>query len=72
MYIPNRLIMRKNREAVKKFIDFDKNDQLFYDNLFLDEENIVIKIPLTNNDNSSKNVKIERFSLANHTFLTSY
>ncbi len=36
---------------VKKFIDFDKDKRIFYNNLYLDEFKIVIKIPPIHNIN---------------------
>jgi hypothetical protein len=50
-----------------KFIDFDKREGLFYDNLWLDQEKLVVKVPLTYEDYAPNplDVKIEEFTLTN-------
>jgi len=53
----------------KKFIDFDKKNETFYDNLYIDG-NLVIKIPL--NSNNRKKIKIEKSNLSKYTYLISY
>ena len=49
---------------------------MFYDNIWLDEQKIVIKMPLTSESYSEKypkmDFKIEEFSLANYTYLLAY
>jgi len=50
-----------------KFIDFDKRKGLIYDNLWLDQENIVIKMPLAYTDEAftTLDIEIEEFNLTN-------
>ena len=59
-----------------KFIDFDKKKGMFYDNIWLDEQKIVIKMPITSESYSEKypnlDFKIEEFNLANYTYLLAY
>ncbi|MFO8020757.1 MAG: hypothetical protein R6U96_19190 [Promethearchaeia archaeon] len=70
----------KRREAsksknFKKFIDFDKENQVFFDNFYLDDLKFVVKLPLiVGQRNKSKvpEVKVEKFNLSKYTFLTSY
>ena len=49
---------------------------MFYDNIWLDEQKIVIKMPLTGKSYSEKypdlDFKIEEFNLANYTYLLAY
>jgi len=62
----------KEEESIKLFIDFNKADNVLYDDLFLGEYKIVIKIPMGERDNVLGQIKIEYFSLVNNTFLASY
>jgi hypothetical protein len=50
-----------------KFIDFDRRKGLFYDNLWLNQEKLVIKVPLACEDYASNplDIKIEEFTLSN-------
>ena len=64
----------KVNTKVGKFIDFDKNKRRFYNNLYLDDIKIVIKMPLLNEKGSREggDVKIEKFDLAKYTYLLAY
>jgi hypothetical protein len=61
---------------LKKFINFDKSMNMFYDNIWLDEQKIVIKMPLTKKDDPdnflSWDIRIEEFSLVNNIYLLAY
>ena len=59
---------------VNKFIDFNKNERIFYNNLYLDEYKIVIKIPLSLSYKKRRinDIKIEEFNLADSIYLFSY
>lgn len=58
---------------IKEFIDFDKNNYIFYDNIYLEDEKMVIKTPITKKNDINKciknEIKIERFNLTKYTFL---
>ncbi|MBN1802096.1 MAG: hypothetical protein JW891_11345 [Candidatus Lokiarchaeota archaeon] len=56
---------------LSKFIDFDKIQNTFYDNVYLDDYKFVVKIPLLK-DKSQKDIRIKKFTLENYTFLFSY
>lgn len=59
----------------KKFIDFDKQEHIFFDNLYLEELKLVIKLPLVSGKERKAKVpeiKVEKFNLTKYTFLTSY
>lgn len=60
--------------TLNKFIDFNKTESLFYNNLYLDECKIVIKIPLyhSTKEGSTNNIKIEKFNLTDSIFIFSY
>ena len=57
---------------LKKFINFDKNKKIFYDNFWIDEQKLVVKISLLENQNLEENLKVEEFNLANNVFLLAY
>jgi hypothetical protein len=48
---------------------------MFYENLWLEEQKIAVKMPITNSDYSDKhfnlNVKLENFNLTKYTYLLS-
>lgn len=58
----------------RKFIDYDKGKKIFYDNLYLDEFKIVVKIPLfcKSKSNKKEDIKIKKFNLERYTYLLSY
>ena len=58
--------------AISKFLDFDKNKNVFYDNIYLDDYKIVVKVPLTEEQKVEKDFKINKFDLTKYTFLLSY
>ncbi len=68
----------KNKEVslLTKFIDFDSNDEIFYNNLYFCEQKIVVKIPLIKKEKpketSKDDVKITEFDLTKYTYLLSY
>ena len=70
--ITNTTNIKHKGDIIKRFIDFDKDTNLFYNNLFLNDFNIVIKIPLIKKENSQPELKIEKFSLVNDIYLASY
>lgn len=57
---------------LKKFIDFDKNRRVFYNNLWLDDQKVAIKIPILEENLLNGDLKIEKFDLAKYTFLLTY
>lgn len=50
---------------LKKFLDFDKNDKIFYVNYYLDEYKVVLKESLLKEDSKSYDYLIDRFDLKN-------
>lgn len=58
---------------IKEFIDFDKNNDIFYDSIYLEDEKMVIKTPIIKKEDINKfikyEIKIERFNLTKYTFL---
>lgn len=65
--------MKKEDFTTSKFIDFDKYKEIFYDNLYIDDYKIVVKVPLIKKkDRQYKKIKITEFDLGRYTYLLSY
>jgi hypothetical protein len=57
---------------IQKFIDWDKFKNVFYNNFYLQNYKIVIKIPLVPRKSNKEDIKIKKFDLEKYTFLVSY
>jgi hypothetical protein len=64
---------------VKKFIDFNSENKNFYNNFYINNEELVVKIPILSSNqnqkiekNQDERIKIERFDLSKYTYLTGY
>jgi hypothetical protein len=64
--------INKNQISVQKFIDWDKFENVFYNNFYLDKFKIVIKMPLIPIKEGKDDIKIKKFNLEKYTFLISY
>jgi len=64
--------VEKDEFTISKFLDFDKDKNVFYDNMYLDDYKIVVKVPLVEKQKAEKDMKINRFDLTKYTFLLSY
>ena len=64
--------VEKDEFTISKFLDFDKNKNVFYDNMYLDDYKIVVKLPLTEKQKAEQELKINKFDLTKYTFLLSY
>lgn len=69
LYPPNK---EKEVFTFRKFIDFDKLDRELYNNFYLKDANVVVKMPLMGSDNTKEDSKIEKFSLEKSVYLVSY
>ena len=54
---------------MNNFLDFDKNQKVFYNNLWLDDFKVVVKIPILEDNPSKKQVSIEKFDLTKYLYL---
>ena len=70
MFYPSEI--RNEELRYKRFIDFDKQKEIFYDNLYLDEYHWVIKIPMIIESKQNEDLKVEKFDLTKYTYLISY
>jgi len=66
--------LRTSENHLNKFVDFNKNNGLFYDNLFLNDIQFVIKIPFQDSrkEGSINNIRIEKFNLTNSIYIFNY
>jgi len=64
--------VNNNEVFVQKFIDWDKFKNVFYNNFYLENYKIVVKVPLFPKPDSKENIKIKKFNLEKYTFLISY
>lgn len=64
--------MKKNELSINMFIDWDKYKNCFYNNLYLGDYKIVIKMPLIPQQVSKQDIKIRKFNLSKYTYLISY
>jgi len=61
--------LNKDVFNLSMFLDFDKDKNIFYNNLYLEEYDSVIKIPLIHKKFLDEKLKIEKFNLAKYTYL---
>ncbi len=54
------------------FLDFDKKKELFYNNYWIDDEKVVVKMPIQEGKEKEKDIKIEEFNLSSHVYLLAY
>ncbi len=64
--------IKNNQISLQKFIDWDKFENVFYNNFYLDKYKIVIKMPLLPKEELKDEIKIKKFNLEKYTFLISY
>jgi hypothetical protein len=58
----------------KKFVDYDKKNGLFNDNLYLNDIKFVIKMPFQDSrkEGSINNIRIARFNLTDSIYICNY
>ncbi|MHA1272501.1 MAG: hypothetical protein ACTSQP_09780 [Promethearchaeota archaeon] len=57
---------------MKKFLDFDKKKEILYNNIWLDDIKIVVKIPMICEKKYDKKIKMEKFDLSDSLYILSY
>ena len=62
----------KKELSIKHFLDWDACRNTFYNNIYLENCKIVIKIPLIPRNGSEEEIKIKKFDLGKYTYLCSY
>ncbi len=64
--------VKDDQISIQKFIDWDKYKNVFYNNFYLENYKIVIKMQLPSKEESRDEIKIKKFNLEKYTFLISY
>ncbi|MFX1394939.1 MAG: hypothetical protein ACFFAH_15400 [Promethearchaeota archaeon] len=69
-----KISLRTSDNHLNKFVDFNKNNGIFYDNLYLNDIKFVIKIPFKDSrkEGSINNIRIEKFNLTNSIYIFNY
>ncbi|MHA1669123.1 MAG: hypothetical protein ACTSV5_00960 [Promethearchaeota archaeon] len=63
---------KKDEITISMFLDWDKYKNCFYNNLYLEDYKIVLKIPLIKDKLIKDDIKIKKFNLTKYTYLVSY
>lgn len=63
---------KKEELMMSMFIDWDKYKNRFYNNIYLEDYKIVVKMPLITRKKSEREIKIKKFDLTKYTYLVSY
>ncbi len=58
--------------CLKNFLDLDKKNKLLYNNIYLDDIKIVIKMPLVAQEEREFEVIFEKFDLTKYNYLVAY
>ena len=64
--------VNRNQTSIKKFLDWDEYKNIFYNNIYLENQKLVIKMPLIPTEVQDEDIKIKKFNLAKYTFLINY
>jgi len=66
--------LRITEKYLKKFVDYDKENGLLYDNLYLDDIKFVIKIPFRDSRKEGliNNIRIAKFNLTDSIYISNY
>jgi len=65
-------IIKDKEISIQKFIDWDKFENVFYNNFYLQNYKIVVKMPLVPRKRNKEEIQIKKFDLEKYTFLVSY
>lgn len=58
----------KKKFVLNRFLDYNKSTHQLFENIYLKEQKLVIKIPLNRNNN----IIVEQFDLTKYLYLVSY
>jgi hypothetical protein len=64
--------LKKAALKLSMFIDFDKDNKRFYNNLYLKDFKFVVKMPLGTEKVPKEEIKIEKFDLTKYCYLVDY
>lgn len=64
--------VKKEEIEIQRFIDWDKFKNVFYNNIYLENYKIVVKMPLIPKKGLEEEIKIKKFDLEKYTYLCAY
>ncbi len=65
--------LKKESMSISMFLDWCKYKNIFYNNLYLEDYDWVIKIPLIPQGSETQvDIKVKKFDLTKYTYLLSY
>jgi len=67
--------LKNESESVSMFLDWCKYTNIFYNNLYLEDYDWVIKMPIIPKGSETQNkikIKLKKFNLTKYTYLLSY
>ena len=64
--------IKKEMLQISKFIDFDKEEKVFYNNLYLRDIKMVVKMPFNAKKHYQNKIRIEKFDLTKYCYLCDY
>jgi len=67
--------LKNESESVSMFLDWCKYTNIFYNNLYLEDYDWVIKMPIIPQGSETQNkikIKLKKFNLTKYTYLLSY
>ena len=65
-------LSKKKEMALNQFLDYNKSTHQLFENIYLKEQKLVIKIPLIGNHKNNLDIVIEQFDLTKYLYLVSY
>ncbi len=65
--------LKNENVSISRFLDWCKYKNIFYNNLYLEDYDWVIKMPLIpQGSETQKEIKLKKFNLTQYTYLLSY
>ena len=65
--------LKKESLSISMFLDWCKYKNIFYNNLYLEDYDWVVKMPLIRQGSETQNdIKLKKFDLTKYTYLLSY
>jgi len=65
-------LTKEKKLSIQKFLDWDKFKNVFYNNIYMKNCKMVIKMPLPLRKGLEDKIKIKKFKLEKYIFLISY
>jgi hypothetical protein len=62
----------KDEFKLRMFIDYDKEKEKFFNNIYIENYRVVLKMPFIQNEDQQKNIKIDKFNLNDFIYICDY